>query len=201
MSYDRFAPFYKFAETLVFGRALQEARCAGLDDVSPKSVLIIGDGNGRFLEQAFLAWPDANFVSIDSSEGMMRLAKKRIEGKRVRFIQADVFDGLQEVGDETFEVIVTHFFLDCFREETLEKLIPMIANKRADSGVWDISDFTDQKLRHRALLWAMYRFFHTFTETPAKRLPDYGVILHRQGMLPERLGSWRSGFLIAQRWR
>ena len=119
MSYDRFAPFYRLAETLVFGRALQEARCAGLSGGDPKSVLILGDGNGRYLEQAVLAWPKAEFVSIDASEGMLRQAKKRVGEDRVRFIHADVIAGLQEVQDQNFEVIVTHFFLDCFQEETL----------------------------------------------------------------------------------
>ena len=201
MSYDRFAPFYKLVETMVFGRALQEARCAGLGGEAPKSVLIIGDGNGRYLEQAIRAWPEARFVSIDASEGMLKEARKRVGKADVRFIHAEVFAGLEEVRDETFELIATHFFLDCFREETLEKLIPMMANKLADAGRWDISDFTDRRLYHRAMLWLMYRFFHNFTETPAKRLPDYGRILRDQGLVSSTLGSWRAGFVIAQRWR
>ena len=201
MSYDRFAPLYRFAETLVFGRALQKARCAGLRGEAPKRVLVIGDGNGRFLEQAVRAWPDAHFVSIDASEGMLRQAKKRVDKDRVRFIHADVVVGLNELENQTFEVIVTHFFLDCFREDSLEKLIPILARMRTKSGVWDITDFSDQSPHHRAMLWVMYRFFHTFTETPAKCLPDYRRILRAQGLVPEHLGSWRSGFVIAQRWR
>ena len=200
MSYDRFAPFYSSVERLVFAGALQKARCAGLDREAPKSVLILGDGNGRYLEQAVRAWPDARFVSIDASEGMLQLAKKRVGQAGVRFIHADVRVGLHEVKDETFELIVTHFFLDCFCEETLEELVPALARMRTKSGVWDVSDFRDRKLSHRVLLWLMYRFFHTFTETPAKRLPDYSKILLAQGMTPETLASWRSGFLIAQRW-
>ena len=201
MSYDRFAPFYTLVETLVFGRALQKARCAGLGGAAPQSVLIIGDGNGRFLERAAAAWPDAHFVSIDASAGMLQQAKKRVHGGRVRFIHADVIAGLHEVREQTFDVIATHFFLDCFREDTLETLIPALSKMRARSGVWYISDFSDRKLPHRAMLWIMYRFFHTFTETPAQRLPDYRRILLAQGLIPETLGSWRSGFIIAERWR
>ncbi|MGJ8635068.1 MAG: class I SAM-dependent methyltransferase [Luteolibacter sp.] len=201
MSYDRFAPFYTFAETLVFGRVLQKARCAGLVDTSPKRVLIIGDGNGRFLERAVPVWPDAQFVSIDASAGMLRQAKKRVKGAHVRFIHADVFDGLHEIQGQTFDVIVTHFFLDCFHEKTLQKLIPTLSKMLTDTGVWYVSDFTGRRLHHRAMLWIMYRFFQMFTETPAQRLPDYRKILFAQGLVPETLGSWRLGFVIAERWQ
>ena len=201
MSYDRFAPFYALVETLVFGRALQEARCAGLDGTAPGSVLIIGDGNGRFLERAAAAWPDAYFVSIDASAGMLRQAQNRIHEARVQFILADVDAGLQEIQGHTFDAIVTHFFLDCFREDSLEKLIPALSELRTRSGVWYISDFTERKLAHRAVLWVIYRFFQTFTETTAQCMPDYRRILLAQGLVPETLGSWRSGFIIAERWR
>ena len=201
MSYDRFAPFYTLLETLFFGSALQKARCAGLGGMAPKNVLVIGDGNGRYLEQAIRAWPDARFVSIDASEGMIQQARKRVDETRVRFLHADAVAGLNELQGQTFDVLVTHFFLDCLCEETLEKLIPKLAEMRTHSGLWDISDFTDRRLHHRAMLWMMYRFFHSFTETPAERLPDYGRILQAHGLVPETLGTWRRGFLIAQRWR
>ena len=200
MSYDRFAPFYRTVETLVFGRSLQEARCAGLRGAAPENVLIIGDGNGRFLEQAVSAWPDAKFISIDASAGMVRQAKQRVTSADIRFIQADVFDGLAELKGQTFDAIVTHFFLDCFPEETLEKLIPVLSEKLTDTGAWYVSDFIDRAPHHRAMLWTMYRFFHTFTETPAHRLPNYRKLLTARGFTPESLGSWRTGFIIAERW-
>ena len=200
MGYDQFAPFYKTVETLVYGKALQQARCAGLSAASPESVLVVGDGNGRFLEQAIRAWPDAHFVSVDASEGMLREAKRRVTAPQVKFIHADIFDALHGIEGQTFDVIVTHFFMDCFREDTLERLIPKLLGHLSIAGTWCISDFTNQKFYHRAMLWVMYRFFHTFTETPAQRLPDYRKILVENGLVPENLGSWRLGFIIAELW-
>ena len=55
MSYDTLAPYYRWLEGFTFGGVLQRARCAGLrwwKGESPRRVLLLGDGDGRFLREA-----------------------------------------------------------------------------------------------------------------------------------------------------
>ncbi len=59
MSFDRVAPFYRRLETLVFGGQLQAARCAFVREVSgSRRALLVGEGDGRFLEQLLRAQPE-----------------------------------------------------------------------------------------------------------------------------------------------
>ena len=70
MSYTTLAPHYHWLETLTFGRALQAARCACLqagEEVRPQRALLLGDGDGRFLERALRCWPEASWVSASKT--------------------------------------------------------------------------------------------------------------------------------------
>jgi ubiquinone/menaquinone biosynthesis C-methylase UbiE len=201
MSYDLLAPLYAMLERLAFGRALQRARCAPLQGkVAPSSVLVLGDGDGRFLEQAVKAWPEARFVVVEQSAAMLAMAKKRASGHDVQFLQGDVCDGLGVLGDQCFDVVVSHFFLDCFTEATLKRLVPDVAARVSPRGCWFVSEFVAERWWHRILLWLMYRFFHNLTETEARRLPGSEDVLDRAGFSAERLGSWRAGFVVADVW-
>ncbi|MDB4589781.1 class I SAM-dependent methyltransferase [Verrucomicrobiales bacterium] len=201
MSYDVLAPFYATLERLTFGRALQRARCAPLQtNVAPSTVLVLGDGDGRFLELAVGAWPGATFVVVDQSAAMLALAKKRAEGCCMRFVQADVRDGLRALDDHCFDVVVSHFFMDCFTESTLKRLVSEVADQMSPEGCWFVSEFAAKAWWHRFLLRLMYRFFHNLTETEARSFPKYGEVLSRAGFSAERLGVWRAGFVVADVW-
>ena len=199
MSYDHLALPYALLETLTFGRALQRARCAALAEVPiPERVLLLGDGDGRFLEQAVRTWPQAQFVSIDQSEGMLRRARERVASDRVRFERANVRDlaVLEEViGADSFDLLVTHFFFDCLTTATLEKLVPTIARRLGRDGRWIVADFVRASWWQGALLWGMYRLFHNLTETEARSMPDYVRLLHDKGFQDTLVGAWRAGFI------
>lgn len=50
-SFDGLAPWYFLLEKLSFGNQLQKCRLSQLEELKDAtSVLILGDGNGRFLE-------------------------------------------------------------------------------------------------------------------------------------------------------
>ena len=50
MSFDRLASHYQWIEAVAFGRDLQRARLAFLEELdSPRRALLAGEGDGRFL--------------------------------------------------------------------------------------------------------------------------------------------------------
>jgi ubiquinone/menaquinone biosynthesis C-methylase UbiE len=109
------APIYPALEHLVFGSHLDDARQAFFEDVlKANRVLLVGEGNGRFLK-ALIARKSAGFIKVaEKSSVMIHLAKKRAGASRnvaLEFIEADF--RLCQPGKE-FDCIVTHFFLDQF---------------------------------------------------------------------------------------
>src|SRR6185437_18112 len=99
------------------------------DIESARKLLILGDGDGRFtadfLRQNLTAFVD----SLESSQAMSRLAEARIAtvpgGRaRVRQIREDPRTA-QLTGN--YDVVIAHFFLDCFTTEELKVLIRRIA--------------------------------------------------------------------------
>lgn len=205
MSYSTLAPHYHWLERLTFGGALQAARCACLhawNGESPQRVLLLGDGDGRFLERALKRWPESRFTSIDQSEGMQQLARQRCGDDRVRYVHGDALERLEREDAGAYDVVVTHFFVDCFLSEALEMLTKEVHRILEPGGSWFVSEFRDERAWQRAILWLMYRSFHLLTgaETPAKRLPDHAVELEALGFEKALLGRWRGGFVVAERW-
>ena len=75
---------------------------------------------------------------------MIELTKRRrsvAESMRpsVKFIQED-FHHWTPAGP--YDVVVTHFFLDCFDEKELEEIVRKIAATLSTGGIWLLADFT-----------------------------------------------------------
>ncbi|MEO6787625.1 MAG: class I SAM-dependent methyltransferase, partial [Chthoniobacteraceae bacterium] len=96
MSFDRLAPHYRWMEWLLAGGKLQHCRTAFLHAVPPpRSVLMVGEGNGRCLVELLRAHPDAHVTCVDASARMLDRARARLRahglgGSAVEFIHADI---------------------------------------------------------------------------------------------------------------
>ena len=207
--FDSLAPHYAWIEALTFGGFLHWCRTALLAEVTEaERVLILGEGDGRFLKD-FLAMNSKAVVDVvDASAAMVGLARQRIEliegaTDRVNWHLIDA--RLFEVHDR-YDLIVTNFFLDCFPDEQLESLVVRLASRLKPRGSWLIGDFAlpDRPILRfpaRIALAAMYAFFKVVTGIPALWLADPRPILERQGLKvvceKRRLG----GFLVARLWK
>ncbi len=180
-------------ELVLAGRTLQQCRTEFLGwTKAAKSVLILGEGNGRFLCEFLKTNEEAEVVSVDSSARMIEVSRGRLirgglDPARVRFIRADALaPATTSWGCGPFDLVVTHFFLDCFRADQLEKLIPVIANQTSSRAAWLLADFRAParglaKARATAILWLAYRFFQIATALPARRLTAPDPFLQGQG--------------------
>ena len=71
-SFDGLAPWYFLLEKLSFGNQLQKCRLSQLEELKDaSSVLILGDGNGRFLESFLKFNVKAKIDSLDISQKMI----------------------------------------------------------------------------------------------------------------------------------
>ncbi len=224
--YDRLASVYHRIEWLAYGRQLQTARTALIDQLAPwNRLLIFGDGDGRLLQQLILArFPVADrsvvgsddsqrqesgeITSVEQSRNMIARQRGRVEASkssvRVEFVQADAL--AYEPDRAAYDVIVTPFFLDCFSVEQLEYCLPQWLRGLRPGGVLYQVDFMIpergwQRRRARLMLWAMHLFFRWQTRLENRQLVDIEPIIERHGLRKEAERIGGRGMIATQIWR
>jgi ubiquinone/menaquinone biosynthesis C-methylase UbiE len=206
VSFDFIAPHYRWLESIVFANALQSARTFFLDKIpTPKNVLIAGEGNGRFLQEFARRFPKVRLDCVDASAQMLRLARARLHNQddQVRFLQNDLLTWSPE--DNKYDLIVTHFFLDCFNETELEKIVATLAQSATQNAILLLADFsipagTLRKAHARGWLWTMHRFFRAVAGISARKLIDPSPFLEAHGFRCRRRAHWRAGLVDSAMW-
>ncbi|HVF72568.1 MAG TPA: class I SAM-dependent methyltransferase [Chthoniobacterales bacterium] len=210
MSFDAVAPWYRTLETLAFGNALQRARISCLDEIGfPRRALIVGEGNGRFLAALLQRLALVRIDCVDSSERMLNLARRHVleacpnEISRVEFFCGDA---LSWTPNDRYDLIVTHFFLDCFRTQEVGLIVAKLAQAAATDAIWLVADFRvpDRgfaRVHARAWLGAMYWFFRTVAGIKAHELIDPSPFLRVEGFTLARQDLFRLGMLKSELWR
>lgn len=206
MSFDRVAPFYCFLETITFGQALQRARICFSRKISPPvRALVVGEGNGRFLCDLVGVHPRIEIDCVDASKQMLELSRARVQRNhpeslgRIRFFHADI---RLWSPPQLYDLIVTHFFLDCFDRFDLELIVAKLAECATEDAKWLVSDFAPpEKLlarRYAAIeLKVMYMFFRLTTDVGAQTLVDPRPSLESRGFVRRSLRLFRGGTLYA----
>ena len=204
MNCDPIARLYRWIEYAVFGKSLQRRRKASLGSVpDARRVLALGDGDGRALVTLLQSAPEAHVTYVDVSAKMLKLARSRTLAKpenaeRVEFRQHDARVLPLEQG--RYDVIVTHFFLDCFDESDLPWLIDKIASAAAPEARWIISEFRPAHRFAGLLIPVMYAFFGRAAGLKTRRLIDHHPHLSRNGFrLRQSEHTW-DGMLASELW-
>ncbi len=205
MNFDRVAAPYRGLETIVFGEQLQEARTAFLKEIAPpRRVLAVGEGNGRFLAQFVRVHPDAAVDCVEASTRMVALARRAVGTGQVNFIGANLMEVPLEAS--AYDLIVTHFFLDCFDEESLRPVVGKLARAAAPGASWLIADFHLpppgwSRLRARILIATMYCFFRAVAGIEARRLVDYRPLLKAEGFVLTKSVLSPNEIIRSEAWR
>jgi SAM-dependent methyltransferase len=187
---DSIARWYRWLEYAAFGGALRKRREAFLFELgNPKKVLVLGDGDGRFLQVFTALYPEARVDAVDLSPRMIELASARAPS--VAFHLADAREFLFK---EKYDLAVAHFFFDCFEQEELQSLLT-----RIHANTWLVSEF-------RSTLWcwpivrALYFFFRLTTGLRVTSLPQHRAALSRLGYQIEKEQQALAGLLVSELW-
>ena len=204
--FDRLARPYRLLERLAFGHDLERTRTALLHELTlAKRVLILGEGDGRFLARFFHVNPRAQIDCVDKSAEMLRLAQKRVRElhaePRVTFHHADALSFSYPA--QHYDLIVTLFFLDVFTETQLGHLIPQLARSLESGGLWYTADFRippEPLQRLHSLLWLrlLYGFFNWQTDMAAQTLVDPAPYFAACGLEPRQTHFRRLEMLYSQ---
>src|SRR5215469_621416 len=190
-NFDRIAAIYRWGEYISLGPLLQRTRTGLLDQLSnPRHALILGDGDGRFLEQLLLRYPQCTAAAADISAAMLGKLQRRClrsvpnAATRLTTLQRSA---LEIVPSPQTDLVVTHFLLDCFSQSDVEALINRIATQLASGSLWLVSDFAlpaNALLRPVARLYiaSLYAAFRILTGLRVHQLPDPQSAFQRNGM-------------------
>ena len=172
-NYNNSAWFYDFLTGLVFGRTLFRAQVYLLNNIRPgNKILIAGGGTGKILEAITSIYKTGLKITyVDVSEKMIVASKKRNIGENeVTFINAAI-ENIQL--PYNFDVVITPFLLDNFREETLQKIFSRIDQSLLPEGLWLNTDFQlTGKRWQKIMAGSMLIFFRIICAIEAKKLPD-----------------------------
>jgi ubiquinone/menaquinone biosynthesis C-methylase UbiE len=193
---DRIARCYRWLEYAGFGRALEHRREAFLADVATaRRVLVLGDGDGRALAALLAAAPGAMIDYVDLSARMLEIARARAGSVRVGYRHDDALT--MPLPSAEYDLIVTHFFLDCFDADDQRRLVARVIRAATPEARWLVSEFRKPGL----LVQTLYLFFRAATGLETRRLVDHHPLFNRHGF---RLGrsesAWR-GLLASELWQ
>jgi ubiquinone/menaquinone biosynthesis C-methylase UbiE len=121
MNFDHLAAHYHWMEKIFAGGLMQRCRTTFLSHTKNcRHALLVGEGAGQFLVELLRSNPRIQITCVEQSEGMIkqarqRLIRERLDDSQIQFQQLDVLHWTPP--KEKSDLVVTNFFLDCFRAE------------------------------------------------------------------------------------
>ena len=106
---------------------------------------------------------------------------------------------------DKFDLVVTNFFLDCFRAEQLQKLVPLLAGSATAEAIWLLADFRVpergwRRCRANVILALLYAFFKLTTALSANWLTPPDNFLTSAGFRLVDRRQVNFGFAHADLW-
>lgn len=206
--FDHLARPYRWLEYLTFGPLLARCRFHRVPELGhARHALVLGDGDGRFLARLLAANPGLRADVVDQSPAMLRLLQARAEAlgaaHRIRIYEADAL-AFRPAETAVYDLVITHFFLDCFNTEQVCGLARNIRPHLAPGAVWIISEFSIPQglaaVPARILVRSLYFAFRMLTGLRTRALPRHDVALTQIGLRLQGRHCFLFGLLASERW-
>jgi len=205
--FDRLAQFYRWMEYFSFGPLLMRCRIEFLPRLAHcRNALLIGDGDGRFTARLLETNHEIRVDAVDSSPAMLKALVRRARKSSSR-LRTEVADARawQPCNSEPYDLIVTHFFLDCLTTDEVRSLAARVRAASTRNAIWLVSEFAVPqsifgRIVARPLVFALYLAFGILTGLRIRTLPSYPAALAESGF---RLANRRTrlwGLLASELW-
>lgn len=203
-NFDRVARPYRWLEYLTFGPALQRCRTHFLPQLADRrAALVLGDGDGRFLARLLATNHTLEADAVDTSAAMLRELTRRTSSASPR-VRAHRADALCFASPRNYDLIVTHFFLDCLTQAEVESLAHRLALQSSQNAFWLVSDFriptSPMHWPARALIRLLYIAFRFLTGLRTTALPNYAAALTGAGFTLHSAHHSLGGLLTSEMW-
>jgi SAM-dependent methyltransferase len=213
-NFDRLARPYRWMELATFGPWLGRCRRAFLaETANRRHALILGDGDGRFTARLLAENSIIEIDAVDVSPAMLKALTRRA-GRNVARVRTHLAEARQWRPDlspdvvaknQPYDLIVTHFFLDCLTTEEVQSLASELRRAVAPSALWLVSEFAVPagwfgRMLARPLISGLYLAFGWLTGLTVRTLPDYRSALGAAGFILLQRRTWLAGLLTAELW-
>jgi SAM-dependent methyltransferase len=218
--FNRLASLYRWMELVCFGPWLWWCRCAYLADLlGCRQALVLGEGDGRFTARLLRTNSSIHIDAVDASSAMLQNLARRaaphtaahLGTPRLRTHCADARNwkpgALQDIFPTTqpYDLVVTHFFLDCLTTEEVQALATKLHRVVSPSALWLVSEFAVPpgwfgRLIARPIVFGLYWSFSQLTGLAVRRLPDYASALGASGFALVKHRTWLGGLLRSELW-
>jgi len=200
--FDRVARLYRWSEYATFGPLLSRCRFEFLSSAKEaQRALVLGDGDGRFTAALLASSPEVIVDAVDQSSEMLRLLSTRCASERVH---THCIDAMRFHLHGPYDLITTHFFLDCLSTNDVEALALRIAANSAPNARWLISDFDIPagilRWPARLLVRSLYLAFRVLTGLRIQQLPPWRQALEEAGFHCQQSVPRMGGILVAELW-
>lgn len=194
-NFDRVAYVYDYLAKCIFkARKLKKVQTAFLGCMHLGArVLIVGGGTGEILE--WLPKGKHLFVDyVELSARMLERAKlRKAQTTETHFIQSNA---LEHSG--LYDFIIAHFFLDCFDEDELPKMLKHLSNQVKVGGKLLVSDFCHNgKRKDEFLNRLMHLFFRLFANLSSKKLQNIRAVIRASGLVETHYQTFDRGQLFS----
>ncbi|MEO0897054.1 MAG: class I SAM-dependent methyltransferase [Bacteroidota bacterium] len=202
-NFNSIAPYYDALAHLVFGQTLEWAQASLLNKLQgSNTILILGGGSGWILEEIFRQEIKAEkIIYIDSSKQMISLSKDRLDGLPNSFqTSVNLIHGSHlDIPEQSFDAIITFFFLDLFQEDRLGKLLADLKTKLHKGGIWLVCDFFNENRSwwKGLLISTMYTFFGLMSGLGNRKLPPIKVKMEENELTLIEEKKWKKGLVKA----
>jgi SAM-dependent methyltransferase len=200
---------YRWLEYLALGKALEDCRTHYLPELlDRRHALVLGDGDGRFTCRLLTANLSVKVVAVDISAIMLQLLRRRsgvIAPNAALRLRTHRANALTYPLDGPYDLVVTHFFLDCLTQPELNTLINRIAPTLTPQALWLISDFRippgPMRLPAKLLIRSLYLAFRLLTGLRTTHLPDHTTPLTQAGLTRISHQHRLAGLLATELWQ
>lgn len=203
MSFDRIAPLYNIGENVFFGNQLNLARTIFISEFAKcRSVLLLGEGRGRFLQELLAINRKCSVTIVDSSSSMVRYQKSKISTSdfdRVYFkcVSIESFST-----NKKFDLICSFFFWDCFTARQIDKLVASYSTLLLKNGLWINSDFIDSVNFKNYIpflkIRLLYLLFHLTTEIRAWRVEPFKKFAQENSLRSLKFHETNKNFIYTE---
>jgi ubiquinone/menaquinone biosynthesis C-methylase UbiE len=208
--FDRVARLYRAMEYLSFGPMLERCRFFHLPRLrEARRALVLGDGDGRFTARMLAEHRAISADAVDLSPAMLHLLRRRVADcgarDRITTICADARSFTPAASG--YDLVVTHFFLDCLAAEESAQLIARVCPCLAPGAVWLVSEFSVPargRLRRwfaQSVIASLYAGFRVLTGLRIRTIPAWRDLLMQAGFVPAASHAWLGGLLVSELWQ
>jgi SAM-dependent methyltransferase len=204
--FDTIARPYRWLEYLSFGPMVERCRYHRLPELAgAQRALVLGDGDGRFLARLVSQNPQIRADVVDLSPAMLRLLTDRVAkvGGEDRITQHCV-DAREFTPSGDYDLVVTHFFLDCFTTAEVHDLTARIRRHLPPGARWVVSEFAIPRgplsILARLIVRSLYAAFRLLTGLKTHRLPDYAAALRSCSLALVSRHHWLLGVMVSEIW-